>query len=124
MREPDLVWTDCEGQRRLATIELPEDATDLALITLGLGHFGAAHAFRIDVIAKAKEHRRPQEPIIGPVLVLHLRDHLRLHPDRRAVKLRLVRERTRVAPQRLEPFFRLCKSSGNKSGGPRGPGKT
>ena len=94
MREPDLVRADGERERGLDVVQLPQDGTDL-IVFVGharLARHLAAHLFRFEVVAKAQEHRRTQEAVVGPVLEFHFRHYLRLDPDRRAVQLRLFGE--------------------------------
>ena len=92
MRESDLVLAHGERERRLGVVQLAEDGADLALRLNRVLDPGAAHFFGLEIVAKAQEHRRTQEAVVGPVLEFHFRHYLRLDPDRRAVQLRLFGE--------------------------------
>ena len=92
-----MVRADRERERGLLVVELVQDRINRSFFfrrtARRFRHLGAAHAFGVDVVAEAQEHRRAQRAVVGPVLELHLRHDLRRNPDRRVRELGLLGER-------------------------------
>src|SRR5439155_3131574 len=58
-------------------------------------------------VAQPQENRGAKHPVRGPLLELHFRDELGLHPDRRAVQLGFLGERAGVGRELLAARFHV-----------------